>query len=53
MFKANNIGVLILNGRGLRYSNFQILTGGMQRPLMSVFEILAKLTLSLMVINGH
>ena len=29
------------------------LMGGMQRPLMSVFEILAKLTLSLMVINGH
>ena len=26
MFKDNNIGVLILNGRGLKYSNFQILT---------------------------
>ena len=28
-------------------------TGVMQRPLMSVFEIFPKLTLSLMVINGH
>ena len=27
--------------------------GGMQRPLMSVDGILSKLTLSLMVINGH
>ena len=25
MFRENNIGVLILNGRGLKYSNFQIL----------------------------
>ena len=27
--------------------------GVMQRPLMSVFEIFPKLTLSSMVINGH
>ena len=26
MFRDSNIGVLILNGRGVRYSNFQILT---------------------------
>ena len=26
MFREKNIGVLILHGRGLRYSNFQILT---------------------------
>ena len=26
MFRENNIGVLILNGRDLKYSNFQILT---------------------------
>ena len=32
MFKANNIGVLILNGRGLIYSNFQILTSRYSMP---------------------
>ena len=26
MFRENNIGVLMLNGCGLKYSNFQILT---------------------------
>ena len=26
MFRTNNIGVLILNGRSVRYSNYQILT---------------------------
>ena len=38
-----------------KYQNrsWAVIRGGMQRPLMSVFEILAKLTLSLMVINGH
>ena len=26
MFRENNVGVLMLNGHGLKYSNFQILT---------------------------
>jgi hypothetical protein len=34
-------------------NKISFLGGGTQRPLMSVFEIFLKLTLSLMVINGH
>ena len=30
-----------------------VVQGGMQRPLMSVFEIFPKLTLTLIDINGH
>ena len=42
MFRENNVGVLMLNGHGLKYSNFQILTKKVQYNICNATALKSK-----------